>query len=71
MLNLVDSWSESGSLDDSFDVRWSKVGDTDRLDFAGLLELDHGLPSVDQGSLGVQVGKVLVLLGGGHELVEA
>ncbi len=38
-----------------------EVGNTDRLDLAGLLEFDKSLPGVNDGDLLVDLGKLAVL----------
>lgn len=65
-LDLVDSWNDASGLDDTLNVGWGEVGNTNRLDLAGLLEGDESTPCVGQTGLQVEVG-VAVL--GGDELV--
>lgn len=68
-LDLVDGRDDTGSLDDTLDVGWGEVGDTDRLDLACLLQGNHGLPGVGERSLEVQVDLLGVLGVRWHELL--
>jgi hypothetical protein len=60
-LDLVNGGSSSGSLGDGVDHLGVEVGNSDGLDLLRVEKLDDGLPGVDEGSLGVDLGLVSLL----------
>lgn len=59
-LNLVDSGGNAGRLGDGIDELGREVGNTDRLDLLRVEELDHSLPGIDDGRVGVDLARVVL-----------
>lgn len=67
-LDLVGRRSHTGSLDDGLKHLHGEIGDADGLRLA-LGELEHGLPSVDERYVHVEVDLVVVLLRHEHAAI--